>query len=184
MERNNVATITFRTASQLALFTNELDGQISDGHWENSGPREHWVFWHSLDHAVGPDAGIKTNEHYRSWDRTGCKKNNYNFMSAELLECVQDRMLKTGRLAQCLSTDDIKVFLEKVSGADYLPDTLEGYEQFLATGKLEYEFAVPYINRLTQAEARKYYETKYTEKDLHKDLREIKKVCKTIAVCR
>jgi hypothetical protein len=36
-------TLVLRTVSQAVLFTHELCGQLSDGHWENASPREHWV---------------------------------------------------------------------------------------------------------------------------------------------
>lgn len=184
MNKKNVGTIIFHNAAQLALFTNELDGQISDGMWENTRPDGHYIFWHSLDHAIGENVGVKTNEHYSHYGRERCMKNNYNFMSSELLDCVGDRMLKAGRLAQCISTDDITVFKKKVHASDYMPDTLEQYEAFFATGAGVPEYATRYVNELSLEEGRKFYTVVYTVKDLHKDLRAIKKICKTAPVDR
>lgn len=180
----NVATITFASATQLALFTNELCGQISDGHWENSGPRDHWIFWYRLDHAIGENVGVVTNKSYRAWDESGCRKNNYNFMSAELLDCVGDRMLKTARLAMCLDYTNMDAFKSAVYGADYMPDTLAEYEACLAGTPHKYDFANDYLKRIPAEAGRKFYTTEYTVKDLHKDLRAIKKICKTMPISR
>lgn len=88
-------SLTFRTASQAALWEHELLGQISDGHWENfSSPRDHWEYWcrshrDPIHVLVGADVG---RDFFVRYDR-------YNLCSKDLLEVVEQRMLGYARLA-------------------------------------------------------------------------------------
>jgi len=34
-----------KNENQVALFENEIKGQISDGMWENASPANHWKVW-------------------------------------------------------------------------------------------------------------------------------------------
>lgn len=84
-----MATLTLRTVTQAALFEKELKGQISDGHWGNTRPLDHWKVWCNIDVVVGENVGRDF------WAR----KDNYNFTDKALLECVGGRMLVIARLA-------------------------------------------------------------------------------------
>lgn len=80
-------TITVTSAIQAALLEEELKGQISDGMWENTNPRNHWQRPCNATVVVGSAPG----HNFR------LVKNNYNFASKALIDCVGDRMLAIGR---------------------------------------------------------------------------------------
>lgn len=76
-------TITFRNLNQKVLYECELKGQISDGHWENARPEDHWI--------VMTDAEVEVNP-----EKVGCSfhpRRRYNFAAKDLLDVVEDRML-------------------------------------------------------------------------------------------
>jgi hypothetical protein len=77
-------TIRVRTQAQKWLLKNELLGQISDGHWENSGPHNHWSDWSGAKVIVDPqNPGRNFNP----------IKDNYQLNSRGLLGVVGDRMV-------------------------------------------------------------------------------------------
>ena len=77
-------TIRVRTQAQKWLLVNELQGQISDGHWENSSPQDHWQPWSNANVIVDPK-NVGRNFHAR--------KDNYQLNAKDLLEVVGDRMI-------------------------------------------------------------------------------------------
>lgn len=83
--------INFSNQVQVALFKNELSGQISDGMWENTRPYEHWKVWGRAECRVNP-LNVGVNFYPR--------KNNYNFASPELLDCVGGRMLNIANMTE------------------------------------------------------------------------------------
>lgn len=94
-----MAKLTFRTVSQAVLFSHELRGQISDGHWENLGRRDHWQAWCNCEVAVGSPVG-----------RDFCARyDGYNFTSRELLEVVEKRMLGQVRVALAYGQENVEV---------------------------------------------------------------------------
>lgn len=107
-------SITFKTPVQAALFKHELSGQISDGLWENT-PNTGWVDWCSADVLVGDNVGVKG--FYP-------EKNNFNFVSSMLLECVGDRMLKIALLAKAGYND------EEISDLHWTSDPVETDEVY------------------------------------------------------
>ena len=87
--------------AQVILFTEELAGQISDGHWENSNPWNHykWVPGRELVSVAAP--GERTGLFYTYTDHKGestlvryTAPRKYNFGAKLLVECVGDRMLE------------------------------------------------------------------------------------------
>ena len=80
---NNGEVLAFRNAIQAKLWE-ELDGQISDGYWENARPYNHWRVWCRATVIVDP---VNVGRNFYA------EKDNYNFNSSELLEWVGDRML-------------------------------------------------------------------------------------------
>lgn len=79
-------TLNFRNAIQVALWDEELRGQISDGYWENALPYEHYIPWCRCETAVDP-----LNLGRNFW----ANKDNYDLNSPSLLsnDIVRDRML-------------------------------------------------------------------------------------------
>lgn len=87
--RATAPKIGFRSKVQVALFTEELAGQISDGMWENAKPKDHWevpseakAFVVKNDSDLGPNFS---------------PMRGYNFASSQLIEWVGDRMIATGK---------------------------------------------------------------------------------------
>jgi hypothetical protein len=96
-----MGTLVVRNAAQVALFTKELQGQLSDGYWENTRPHTHWRPWCSATVVVGEEVG---RDFYAG-------KDNYNFSNRMLLECVGDDMIDTVKKAtgnQNYSMSDLK----------------------------------------------------------------------------
>ena len=81
--------IIFRTAVQAALFNEELASQISDGHWENSRPNNHWRQISLAKGVVVPGAALGPAGFY--------PRRKYNFNDGLLVECVGDRLLGYAR---------------------------------------------------------------------------------------
>lgn len=98
----NNGSITFRTETQACLFENEIAGQISDGHWENAGPRHHYKPWCSATVNVGTDVGRDF------W----CPRDYYGLSSPSLLSVVGQRMLTYVRLCQAFGRDVTKKYAE------------------------------------------------------------------------
>lgn len=84
-----MATLTFKTKVQKALFVHEIRGQLSDGYWENATPSDHYRPWCTCEVAVGPTAG---RDFYPRRDR-------YGLTAAALLDVVGNRMVKYARVA-------------------------------------------------------------------------------------
>jgi len=83
--------INFANQIQVALFKNELSGQISDGMWENIRPFDHYKVWCRA--GVGVDtSNVGVNFH--------AMKNNYNFTSQDLLSIIGDRMLNIANMTE------------------------------------------------------------------------------------
>jgi len=70
------------------LFLFEIQGQLSDGYWENTMPMDHWELWGDLEwHTVVIDPENVGPQDF--WPR----KTGYRINSSELVDCVGDRML-------------------------------------------------------------------------------------------
>lgn len=94
-------TLAFRTQDQATLFTAELAGQISDGHWENSTPRDHWKPWCRAEVIVDPENVGR--DFY-------AQRDTYNFANKGLLEVVGQRMINYVRIARAFGPEHVGVF--------------------------------------------------------------------------
>jgi hypothetical protein len=83
--------INFANQIQVALFKNELTGQISDGMWENARPFDHYKVWCRAEVSINP-LNVGVNFY--------AQKNNYNFTSQDLLSVVGDRMLNIANMTE------------------------------------------------------------------------------------
>lgn len=78
-------TIRVANQAQKWLLKDELQGQISDGKWENSGPSDHWQDWSGARVVVDPkNLG-------RNFSPV---KDNYQLNAKDLLDVVGDRMVE------------------------------------------------------------------------------------------
>lgn len=93
-----MGTLAVRNLAQKVLMEDELQGQISDGMWENATPHDHWKPWCDAEVVVDP-ANLGRNFHAR--------KDNYNFLAKDLLEVVADRMIESVRDKVGLSNYDM-----------------------------------------------------------------------------
>jgi hypothetical protein len=162
--------IRFANKTQVWLWTCELEGQISDGMWENSGPRDHWQEVCGADVIVG-EPGL-TNIYPRR---------SYGFR--RLVEYVGDRMLVTGKLSKAYP--ELTPSQTLSSAAEYLTDGL--LEKPGATFKaIENQFTSwqeAEIQKLEQATGddrativQKLQAAPYGKQDLMRDLRAIENV--------
>jgi hypothetical protein len=76
--------------AQKIIFHCEMSGQISDGHWENSSPNNHHIFWgdfkwDDIRISMNSQVGVKGYVSFR-------QKRNYNFSNKELTEIVGIRI--------------------------------------------------------------------------------------------
>jgi len=79
--------INFRNEVQVALYECELKGQISDGHWENSRPYDHWIRMCKAKAKVGEPLGPNFYP-----------MRTYNFAAKPLVDVVGQRMLFIAKL--------------------------------------------------------------------------------------
>lgn len=97
-------TLAFATSDQVVLFEMEIQGQLSDGHWENTRPLDHWKPWcgagRALSVIVDPD-NVGRDFHAR--------KDNYNLVNGELLEIIGKRMERYVRLARHFGPKNARV---------------------------------------------------------------------------
>lgn len=105
-----MSTLFLRNIEQVALFRFELAGQLSDGHWENSRPHDHWEVWCRCDVEVAP-AGTAPGRNFFA------KRSTYGLTSSELLSVVGGRMLGQVRLTQAFGLDAAEE-LESFLGCD------------------------------------------------------------------
>jgi uncharacterized protein YunC (DUF1805 family) len=156
-------TIYFRNWTQKCLWDNEISGQISDGHWENSA-NSNYSFWSRLDTAVdaaSPRVDGKTYGNVK-----------FNLTNSDLLDVVQDRMICVAKMSKVSKDEKI------VGAADYLEGitSLEGFQKELTSGhdyKKE-KLAIFSPELITQ-----WLAVTYTEQNLKSDLRDMSDIMKT-----
>ena len=169
-------TITVTSIEQAALLKCELQGQISDGYWENAGPRDHWKQPASAEVLVGPIAKINFYP-----------RRAYNFSAPKLLEYVGDRMRQTvvlKKLFPTLSKEGIGAF--DSSGYIFVEATKEGYRQQYYVNLVQELEAVCGVTNQEELQAvlrsERYLTAyvKYSVKELKKDLNAIKAAFKNV----
>ena len=85
--------LVVESVTQQAIFEMELKGQLSDGHWENASPRNHWEPWSDAEVVVAQNGEALGREFYARRDR-------YDYNSKKLREVVSGRMIAYARLAR------------------------------------------------------------------------------------
>lgn len=158
-----MTTIAFATAAQLLLWTSELRGQISDGHWENSRPHDHFRPW--CDAKVIVDPQNLGRDFY-------APKENYNFTSPDLLtnEVVEGRMRY--RLALLEQQPDAVARLGR-EAYHRLPESDQDWEDCA-----DQDWKQKYIAQWTAAGLTKLTGLQPTSRELKKILTEMKAIVK------
>jgi len=153
--------LVVRNIEQAAAWL-ELDGQISDGHWENASPNDHWKPWCHAKVLVAA-GGQQLGRNFVA------RKVNYNFTSSELLEVVGLRMLGIVRIARALGMKAATLHEHDVDtdGTVEYPKHVGEFwdkvrDRIDSTGLAKLQAAVA--------------DESYTMKDLLRDLRDLKKI--------
>lgn len=155
--------LVFKTPVQAILFEHELKGQLSDGHWENSRPHNHWeapcravVSWS----ATGPWG--------REWYYQDRK---YNFANKDLLDVVGMRMVRLARVVLGVSYE----VAEEASAMDAfnLDGSLEGRPPTWFDSRRREQFATLPLESIQKALED---ESLYSMRDLRRDLKEMKNI--------
>ncbi len=164
-----MGTLAVRNIAQKTLFDHELSGQISDGMWENLNVRDHWQEWCNAEVIVDPE-----NLGRDFWVRY----DSYNFTSPKLLEVVKDRMIVTVRLSLAFGADKTETLagLFGLSG-DTTPAIPEYWVDYAAKGVDVYQKRIDLVNTLSLSKiANAARDEGYSEADLLRDLRDLKKI--------
>lgn len=106
------ATLNVRNIEQAALWL-ELDGQISDGAWENARPYGHYKVWCLAELRVEP---LNLGRDFHA------DRDNYDFTRRDLLEVVGRRMLATVRVARALGIGVAEALQHHLSCDDGMPE--------------------------------------------------------------
>lgn len=195
----NTGTIYFETPSQAALFSNELQGQISDGAWENAGPVDHWKFWCDLSVKVDDSNPRIVAEGY-------CPRNTYGINRKDLLEVVGSRMMSIAVVAKFLGNhwsdstrysleclEDLfewnwrtqKVETKKVDVIKTINNKINKYRTYSKDGSNDFWMsqiaALENVKNYISYDVNRFNEIleSYNYKSLLKDLRAIKAVMKS-----
>lgn len=83
--------LTFNNPILVALWNEELTGQISDGYWENTN-NSGWPFWCELKVDLGEENKLSRNDGNTCWHFNF--KRNFGF--TRLIPYVGDRMVEIG----------------------------------------------------------------------------------------
>lgn len=151
-------TLNFRNSIQKALFLLEIQGQISDGMWENTRPFNHWMYWGLCK--VGVDPSRVGRNFYPT-------KDNYNLTSSELLGVVGYRMRWYAALVEKgYKLEDIKI------AGDYIESRYDKDEYWDRVKELVNRVFGGYENLCKEREG-------YSFKQLRKELEDMKTIFKT-----
>jgi len=151
-----------RNIAQKVLFETELQGQLSDGHWENSTPQDHWKPW--------CNAKVRIEE--GKLGRTFLvAKDNYNFANKDLLDVVEKRMISYVRLGLTFGADTVELleYYLDFDGNFRGAPTFEG--SFYDDVRWQLSASNVSADQVQQAVNN---ESLYTKKDLIKDLKDLK----------
>ena len=171
-----INTLTVSNMAQKVIFSCEMQGQISDGMWENASPDGHWIKWTELD---PQDVLIDHNNIGRNFYAV---KDNYNFANKELLDIVADRIILKINLLEVLG-EPMRDILENNHWA--IPDNESDYARVLfnaAAGDEYYEQkkeALDAIGLTPKIFADAVRNGTYTRRDLNRDCRALRVAVRT-----
>lgn len=164
-----MGTLNLASTDQVVLWENELCGQISDGRWENSTPKDHWKPWCRC--FVGVDRENLGRDFYVNRDK-------YNFTASDFLDLLSKRMILYVKLNRIFGFEKAKL----VSRFYDLHGNWEGYplykgkfwdeqRQKLRNFLVEYDLNLDDLRLGVEEES-------YSLTDLKKDLKQIKEIMK------
>jgi hypothetical protein len=168
--QKSTPTINFANKNQVILYEEELKGQISDGHWENSRPNDHWMPMTNAKAQVGSPLGPNFFPRRR-----------YNFASGELVSVVGDRMVFYVKLFNTYPSfhkhkeiywDGEAFWRESGSDSAYHRSKLNKIVNALGILKDEYEETIAALEK----EYQKILSYPYSKGDLMRDLKEMSRI--------
>ena len=172
-------TLYFQTTSAADLFKYEIEGQISDGHWENSRPDSHWKWLQDCTVVVDPnhEPGYVGPKHRIKYD---CKwllddLNKWLKSHDEDYEWTT-RFLNYGKAGKIISDSQFETFSEYAykSIIGDLPQeevTAKELEASLPDYKKKYWDEVK--GDINDTFLKKFYKTSYTVRDLKVDIMDL-----------
>lgn len=169
---NMYGALYLPTWSQRSLFCHELQGQLSDGMWENAAPHDHWQVWCRCDVLTGePRFELGS----AGWPR----KTAYNFHA--LIPYVGDRMVNIGRMAKAAEFIGMSFLSEDQAryAAEYMPKTLTEYREY-RIGAHASKHESKHINTIDGELAVAFYLVQYGLREMKDDLNVIKKAMKNV----
>lgn len=166
-----VTTLYLENASQAAIFAFEIRGQISDGHWENSRPMNHWKWVCAIDFNI--------NEQFNP-SYGGPKHKTYDVMGLirKMISGKKDwewgiRVYQKAKLARVYP--EIEKHLNNCYIgyiAEYLPmtKTME-YDEFVEEISKEFHWRKDYLEKanMTKEIYDAFYAEDYTMKEFKYD---------------
>jgi hypothetical protein len=117
---------TVGTEDQRVLFVYELTGQLSDGHWENARPSNHWRSWCDAEVLVGENIGVNF------WS-----SRVYDFASSDLLDVVGTRMRLYVMIWRAFQNNNVIKLLEHLFTT--INDLSEAVSEPVYSGLPQYE---------------------------------------------
>ena len=168
---SNKNTIHFANFAQAAIWENELQGQLSDGAWENTSSRlTH--FWWNCEAAVSSTVGVEVVNNYHEYQTAG---KGFGFVRALITECdLSERMIFAAKIG---------MKIQKACHFEWV-ETVDCYRDIVRRSATDWHAAAK-LARLTalgiteqvliEAEA-----IDYTVEDLKKDLNMISKIMKIV----
>jgi len=175
MKRSGTITLPLTAA---AVWKHEVCGQISDGNWENSAPHNHWQFWCALETNVGDTPSVTDNKEF------ACRRNTYDVVRLMNIDdhMLMPRMLAYGKLA--LATGSIDWAHKYGFAAELLMEfSPEQRKQGIASMRADEsnsEYVKEALKLIDDEFIDKFNATRYTERDLRRDLQVIKKLLRSV----
>lgn len=187
---NTKTTLYFSSMSAFLIFKYEVEGQISDGYWENSRPFDHYKWINSNityvvdeNHDMGYEGPTHNRKYNCSWITTELNKalkgtnDDYAWLS---------RAMHYGRAGRVFDKSKIDL-LSKKYAVEYileiLPEEPITVEEFENTLSKERDYVMKYWNDakdiINDDFLKKYYETEYTFKDFKNDVNDVQETINT-----
>lgn len=159
-------TLYVRNIEQAAAWL-ELDGQLSDGFWENARPYDHWRAWSGVDVKVAERGQMLGTDFFPGRDR-------YDFSAKELLDVVGFRMLGIVRIARSLGLRSAAILEHEVStdaplGRPTVPNAGRNPDILAKLEAIGVDYDSVDIALANES---------YTMTDLRRDLNDLKKIIK------
>lgn len=192
--------MAFKNIPSMALYLMELQGQISDGKYENLRPAEHWKWitadftYRLVEDGENPCGNYPyrrfNNYNLREWPGYITRANKKHVSDEDLRYAWAERVLFYGGFASILNPSDVEVFIKEAYNLETIVESLGwylkrngnenfSYDKFLDDLNVTAEWRVKYTQECTlfsKENVEKYAASfgTYTIKTLKEDLKYLK----------